>query len=250
MAGLPGVDEVFVVRAGRYDAARGSGLVQELSRIGIDRFQSVWVPDSPFDVNYAQALRFNGCGQNLSTFRCMLGHYRAMAVARELGFRRVLILEDDVRFLKDVAMLRSALADVPDDFRFAKLAWALKGGATREEVLARPRKGVWLTADGLDVRDATACLWSAAGLTWWTGLVEASVHGRAFARAEMRSADTYQMSGFYAADDGRSFGYLSVPMLAVSQGYPCRMTASATKAGQIMARGWAAPADMATAYSW
>lgn len=216
MTGLAGIDAVYAVRGpGGAHEFRDTALRAELARVGVDMFHSEWVPDSPFLDDYARTLRFDPVGRSRPAFRRLLGHYRAMAIARELGHARVLVVEPDVRFVLDVDLLNKALAGLPEGFRFAKLVWELRSGASLAGVLARPRvAGHWASADGLDVRNATACVWSADGLRWWTGLVERAAAGGAFRRAEWRSADTYQMPEFYS--DGASRGYLAAPWLAVS----------------------------------
>lgn len=96
-------------------------LEQELARVGIHPDLCIYSVPSPFEFNAGERL-------GVVPVRCMadrgrpgflnsgLAHYRAWKTARGLGAKRALILEDDVRFLKDPEMLREIVGQAPESF--------------------------------------------------------------------------------------------------------------------------------------
>lgn len=94
---------------------RGKRVVGELERVGIRGYETLWSFPTPYDewemrhINHVPFFdSHNGCW-NVSK-----NHYRAIKTAYELGLGSLLIIEDDVRFLKDVWRIGESLADVPD----------------------------------------------------------------------------------------------------------------------------------------
>ena len=220
--GLPGIDMVCVLCRPMYYHDRGGELVRELKRVGISDFHRIWNPDSRFIDRLRAVLPASGCVRNPGSFRCLFGHYTAMKSALDLGVSTMLMLEDDVRFIKDVQFLHSALSSVPDDFHFAKLAWGTDDKVDTEDRIG----GVWVCADRFGTFDTTAILWSARGMRWYVDLVE---RGLASDKPVIRLADRYFSPDLYGKD---VHGFVSVPMLAVSKGYPRRMTRWASISGQ------------------
>lgn len=45
---------------------------------------------------------------------CTMGHYEIMKEALAIGYKRVLVMEDDIRFLKDTKQIADILADLPE----------------------------------------------------------------------------------------------------------------------------------------
>ena len=48
-----------------------------------------------------------------------MGHYRAIKTAYELGCAHSLIMEDDIRFLKDLRQVEDIVSDLPDNYDVA-----------------------------------------------------------------------------------------------------------------------------------
>ncbi len=55
---------------------------------------------------------------NISTYGCALAHYQAILQAYEFGYNNVLVLEDDICFLKDKTIIENYLNNIPDDADF------------------------------------------------------------------------------------------------------------------------------------
>lgn len=87
----------------------------ELDRVGldVDLFQ-MGVPTA-WEMRLAQFCRPGGMMYSHNKMRnSTIGHFLAIKTARALGKKRILILEDDVRFIKDLSLLRYMVDSIPD----------------------------------------------------------------------------------------------------------------------------------------
>lgn len=105
------VDAVFVVCFSGYHKQRMHGLLQELERVGLKgKAQFVWTFPSPYEDWESSRLRGGLLlKKNRGMWGCTKGNYTAIKTAYELGCQTVLIMEDDVRFLKDLDFIRKAM---------------------------------------------------------------------------------------------------------------------------------------------
>ena len=103
--------------------ARLQKLKDELSRVGIDENAKYfsWVYDYPTSL---LDIVYNDKRVNMSTplksssrsyiKRVSMKHYEIIKEAYSLGYNRILILEDDIRFHKDLEYIKKMLANIPD----------------------------------------------------------------------------------------------------------------------------------------
>lgn len=96
-------------------------LQEELKRVGITEYYPHWDFPSPYKEIIKAKTPMAEWNKQGTGFFIGLNNYRAIATAYNLGHERCLIMEDDVRFLKDTAMLEKILADLPSDFDLAML---------------------------------------------------------------------------------------------------------------------------------
>ncbi len=107
---------------------RRAGAERELKRVGIlDSGIFGWqrtVPtifnDILFDVTKNRNV--NDC-KTKGCMSCLFGHYACMKASLGLGGRRVLILEDDVRFRKDIEEVGHSLDRLPSDSDIVLFDW-------------------------------------------------------------------------------------------------------------------------------
>lgn len=99
---------------------RECGLFNELDRVGIDSVNRLWQFPTPFDSILKRATK-GKLSMHGGFFNSGMGHYRAIKTAYELGAEHSLIMEDDIRFLKDVDLVREIVEDLPDDYDIALL---------------------------------------------------------------------------------------------------------------------------------
>lgn len=64
-----------------------------------------------FDVTKKQ-LRHNDC-PNVPVMSCLFGHYGCIKTSYELGHEFILIMEDDIRFLKNVSRIKEIIEKIP-----------------------------------------------------------------------------------------------------------------------------------------
>ena len=105
-------------------------LKHELARVGLlDKVTFHWdFPNDVFRERAARGLPF----KNENRKRCFpLGYsnYRVVKTAYHLGSDRCLVIQDDIRFLKDVGEIERILSMLPEDYELAMLDKNLEGGA-------------------------------------------------------------------------------------------------------------------------
>lgn len=100
---------------------RLSLMEKELDRVGllkskVFRFEYTF-PSKYCDILYAVLAKNSLCRKMLrpGNLNAALGHYSCIKKSAALGYDRILIVEDDVRFLKDIAGIRKQLRDIPVD---------------------------------------------------------------------------------------------------------------------------------------
>lgn len=99
---------------------RVPGMERELERVGLQGADRQWQFPTPFDNLLLRSVRHDpwvGVGYLSNA----MSHYRAISIAYHLGCRNVLILEDDVRFMKDVGMVSNYIDTIPDGYDVAKM---------------------------------------------------------------------------------------------------------------------------------
>lgn len=188
---------------------RQDGLRAELSRVGLlDRVEWFWDFDNPFMVRLAHSLRLSHDIRSLGGFRLTMNHYRAVKTLLELGHKHVLVLEDDVRFLKDTGKLSSILESMPADYDVAKLEWTAH--PTRGSKSVPDITGPWHPLSGFDTYCTAAIAYSAKGMKWRVDKIEeASDYSKIF--AELHMVDVYDNSPSLA----KLHAYVAEPLAAI-----------------------------------
>lgn len=153
-------------------------LERECARVGLS-FVPFWGCGLPYVKVVEDAVRHTGMCKG-GYMDCALNHNRIVRTAYELGRRSVLILEDDVRFLKDAALLGDIVVSLPDDYDIALFDWVVRGKATDEEcdaLLDAPLvNGHWRRFT--DLRSCACWALSRRGMEAWLSLQEAAAFGR------------------------------------------------------------------------
>ena len=92
-------------------------LKPELERVGLwDRVHPHWDFPSIFRDRLFKAVgKTTYCSKNNCFFMTVM-HYNVVKTAYELGFNSILVLEDDIRFLKDLYRMEKILASMPEDY--------------------------------------------------------------------------------------------------------------------------------------
>ena len=99
---------------------RAESLSVELERVGLVDVRRLWQFPSPLDITLIRCAR-GGMGLRRGFFSCGMGHYRAIKTAYELGYEHSLVIEDDIRFLKDISLIEEIVNDLPENYDVALL---------------------------------------------------------------------------------------------------------------------------------
>ena len=116
-------EKVYVLSVPNYKI-RYNFVKQQLDDLGID-FEFVWGVDLGnintdalgYKIHYPQLWEFEKhcTGKD---FSCTINHYSAVLQAYEFGYNNVLIMEDDICFVKDKKLIQQMLTNIPEDADF------------------------------------------------------------------------------------------------------------------------------------
>lgn len=95
------------------------GVLGELDRIGMKGVNIRYNVPTPFDRVLLRHMPHTSDVARGGYFNCTMGHYFEIKTAYCLGCRSCLIMEDDIRFLKDTDEIRKTVEALPDDFDIA-----------------------------------------------------------------------------------------------------------------------------------
>lgn len=184
-------------------------LMAELDRVGIaDKTTIIWqfpTPYTPFIAKRIPHIEFldahPGC------WGAIWGQYRAIKTGYQLGCQRILLMEDDCRFLNDLAKMESVLAQAPSGWNVLMLDHFRLRGADVEKELAK--KQLWSTCRA---SASTACyIVDRKAMERLIRMYESPVSGK-YARPLMRNCDHWTDKRFIGWDVGF---YCATPNLAV-----------------------------------
>ena len=101
---------------------RAVRILSELDRVGMSSVNVQWQFPSPFDGAILRHIKHEvgrGLDNDIRFMSCTMGHYRAIKTAFHLGCKSVMVMEDDIRFLKDLDKISAAVHSVPDNYDIA-----------------------------------------------------------------------------------------------------------------------------------
>lgn len=165
-------DRVFVQCFTGYALERQAALDAELERVGLWMAERHWACPNPFDDLLADRVGYYK-PKAVGGFQCVLGHYQIIKTAYERGFAHILVLEDDVRFLKDLDALGRAIESLPADYDVAKLEWSRASNVDQQQ--DEPKDGMWFRSNGVVLYGAAATAYSRKGMATVIERIEALV---------------------------------------------------------------------------
>ncbi|MBO6031777.1 MAG: hypothetical protein J6Q22_10015 [Prevotella sp.] len=109
---------------------RQISIIEELKRVGLlNKVHFFWDFPSPYTKVLAQRLCKDSYHQKM--FPVGYNNYRAIKTAYELGYSSILVMEDDIRFLKDLRLLAHTIRSLPE-YEIAMLDKNFPGDVRRE----------------------------------------------------------------------------------------------------------------------
>lgn len=160
--------------------------LNEFKRLGIldsNIFEFKYTYNNPLQVKigFSNCLNFDGvmkniiCKQhNLGILNTTLAHYEIVKESLYRGFRRILIVEDDNIYLKDLDLMKSILDNIPGDFDMCLL--------NRTNTLLSSEQFAYITANNSvnDYYSKLAC----DGLVSFGGIVMNSVFMQTYVKSQ------------------------------------------------------------------
>lgn len=102
-------------------ANRQRDLAKELDRVGLRDVHYHWDFPSPYKDALQRSISMTPFNANNGCFFIGLNNYKILATAYHLGYESVLVLEDDIRFLRDLSLLSDIISCLPEDYDLAML---------------------------------------------------------------------------------------------------------------------------------
>ena len=187
---------------------RMNDLKKELGRVDLlSRVEFVVDYPNPFIDLLANTIKFsNHSAHQRTSFRCGYSHYKTILEAYHRGKNHILLIEDDIVFLKNKKRLAEAVNGIPNDFDFAMLD---KNPNTMERIEGIESKNQWDTYERFNSSGCYAM--SRAGMARFIQNYE---HG--LATGNLRNNDNY----FWRSAMGNDLRlYAAYPNLAVQREY-------------------------------
>ena len=105
-----------------YKDERFARMDSELARVGLSDAHRIYqYPSSLCNKIRSDIITSPSMRSNYGYMNTTLGHYNAISTAYHLGCKSVLIIEDDMRFLKDLSEIEVILDSMPEDYCIAML---------------------------------------------------------------------------------------------------------------------------------
>ena len=167
-------DRIVVICHTAYARQRIPALEAEFKRVGLTRYEKHWTCPTPFTGVVRKPLNYYR--DDVGGLQCTLAHYQVIKTAYELGHERLLVLEDDVRFLHDPARLEEVIGTLPYDYDVAKLEWSPTGNEA--DINARQDPDLrWIDGCGLQTYGAAATAYSRRGMKALIEQIERAASG-------------------------------------------------------------------------
>ena len=174
-----------------YVGERTTTCRRELERVGLyPDVAPIWTATSPADKMIAErAFCTNMVRGNLGFVNSLMAHYRAVKCAWTVGAKRVLVMEDDIRFLKDDELLQAIVESMPEDTDVGLLDWWFPAKATDADYaeLAAAESVATFWKPFRNLRSAACYTMSACGMRAFMKLVEDGFTGA----GKLRITDQY-----------------------------------------------------------
>lgn len=100
------------------------------------------------------------------SFNCANEHYRIWNIALQRGYKRILVLEDDVAFIREQERIIKALSTMPEDFEILHIEgfyWPLDDEYSNYEQVVREAKG-WESSYKMRLWNTGGLIFSERGL--------------------------------------------------------------------------------------
>lgn len=199
------VDRVFAVCYTGYKD-RHPHLMDELSRVGLrDKTTVIWQFPTPYNSFIAKRIpHIDFLDKHPGCWGAIWGQYEAIKTGYHLGLNRIMIVEDDCRFMKDLSAVEASLSELPAGWDVLMLDhFKIKGDSSL--LLG----GKWTSCRA---SASTACyIVNRKAMERLIAMYESPVSGK-YVRPLMRNCDHWTDKKYLGGDIGF---YVATPNLAV-----------------------------------
>lgn len=222
-------DRVVVLALADYVKDRMPRLEKELDRVGLlPRTEFHWNVKNPFTHRFMVSMyRCRGMTRP-EVFSVLMGHYEILKESVSIGCGSVLVLEDDVMFLRDEGLLQKMVDDLPGDSDRANFEWTMRPDSIekleRDGVCKSGVPGWYPLQDDYNLCGTACIAWSRSGAQRFIDIVEKAADGTVHDNM-LRPANLYfgWNTGFVTG----LHAYLSNPVLAVQRTDTCERVSRA-----------------------
>ena len=176
---------------------RQRDLSKELVRVGLNDVHYHWDFPSPYKDALKRSIPMTRFNAKNSCFFIGLNNYKIIATAYHLGYRNVLVMEDDIRFLRDLNLLDEIISCLPEDYDLAMLDHSKPGKMLPNDYLATfksPVQRYWYEFSNL--RSSGCYAMSRKGMERYLSVYELAARGQAV----LRNNDFYFSTQFLGTD--------------------------------------------------
>lgn len=127
----------------------------ELKRVGLldsPVFEWMFTFNGPYEKLFTQMLKDTGTHLTSARVSCILGHLNALKKAYYSGCKRLLIIEDDERFLKKLDRIEQILDKLPEDYDLVYLDKFINGYNIVNKLMKTPQNNI--NQEFIDIHDA------------------------------------------------------------------------------------------------
>lgn len=189
-------------------------LVQkEFERVGLTGVVPHWDFPNPYHQRLMSVVPMTKFNKHRSCFFIGLNNYRAVATAYYLGCKNCLIMEDDIRFLKNLDTIEASVRALPDDYDLAMFDHNKPCSLPESEYVGTFSSKVnpyWSRFKNL--RSTGCYAMSRRGMETWLRLFEAPAHNGGV----LRNPDGYFRTEYLGADKNL---YVANPPVGIQYSY-------------------------------
>lgn len=203
-------------------------LLPELRRVGLSNKVHIhWDFPSVYRDRLFNAVGKSSYNAKGGSFFMGVNHYNAIKTAQQLGCKSILVMEDDIRFLRDIKLIEAIVESLPADYDLALFDRSKPGDLSEEEFLddirKRPVNKFWRRYD-----TASSCgmyALSENGINHYLGIIEEEVRGDRIRNSDFYFKRGWKNTTYWESDKNLYFAYpnVAVQCIAGNQGSHCDM---------------------------
>lgn len=172
------VDHIYVLTCTKYKNTRAKGLMETIGNLGLSDITDLMISTcSPIDMLFKQHIDpVNEGASRDCVVDLFLNHYHAIKTGYDLGYNKILVLEDDACILKDQERIRRMLEELKDrDYPCIALDFGGGGHITFMAGFSKSPHPSWGFHNGRHFNGTHAYILNRTGMKRWISYCERTV---------------------------------------------------------------------------